>query len=129
MVQVEYPDEWLSTCFLPRVILERSITYVPVTESSLWLVVQSLSCVQLFVTLWTAARQASLSFTISRSLLRLMFIELVMPSNHLILFRPFLLLPEIFPSIRVFSSELTLCIRGQIIGASASVLPMNNIQD
>ena len=66
--------------------------------------VQSLSCVRLFVTLWTAARQASLSITNSRSLLKLMSIGLVMPSNQLILCRP-LLLPSIFPSIRVFSSE------------------------
>ena len=74
-------------------------------------VVQSLSCVQLFVTPWTAARQASLSFTVSQSLLRLMSIELVMPSNHFILCRPLLLLPSIFPSIRVFSSESALYIR------------------
>ena len=61
------------------------------------------SCVRLFVTPWTAAHQASLSFTISRSLLKLMSIELVMPFNHLILCHP--LLPSIFPSIRVFSDE------------------------
>ena len=67
---------------------------------------------------WTAARQASLSFSISRSLLKLMFIESVMPSNHLVLChpllllrRPLLLLPSVFPSIRVFSSEAALCIR------------------
>ena len=70
--------------------------------------VQSLSHVQLFVTPWTAAHQASLSSTSSRSLLKLMSIESVMPSNHLILCRPLLLLPSIFPSIRVFSSESTL---------------------
>jgi len=70
--------------------------------------VQSLCCVQLYVTLWTAARQASLSFTISQSLLKLMPIELVMPSNHLILCHPLLLLPSIFPSIRVFSSDSAL---------------------
>ena len=64
--------------------------------------VQSLSRVQLFVTLWTAARQASLSTTNSRNLLKLMFIELVMPSNHLILGHPLLLPPSIFPNIRVF---------------------------
>ena len=74
-----------------------------------WLVVvQSLSRVHLFVTPWTAARQASLSFTISWSLLKLMSIELVMPSNHLILCNPLLLLPLVFPSIRVFSSESSL---------------------
>jgi len=63
------------------------------------------------LTLWTAACQASLSFTISQSLLKLMSIESVMPSNHLILCHLLLLLPSIFPSIRVFSSESSLCIR------------------
>ena len=63
------------------------------------------------MTPWTAARQASLSFTISRSLLKLMSIELVMPSKHFGLCHPLLLLPSLFPSIRVFSNELTLCIR------------------
>ena len=73
--------------------------------------VQSLSCVHLFATPWTAARQASLSTTNSPSLLKLMSIELVMPSNHLILCHPLLLLPSIFPSKRVFSNELVLYIR------------------
>ena len=73
-------------------------------------VIQSLICVQLFVTPWTAACQASLSFTISQSLLKLLSIELVMPSNHLILCCP-LLLPSIFPSISVFSNESALRIR------------------
>ena len=73
--------------------------------------VQSLSHVWLFATSWTAARQASLSITNSRSLLKLMSIESVMPSNHLILCRPLLLLPSIFDSIRVFSSESVLHIR------------------
>ena len=72
---------------------------------------QLLSCVWLFVTLWTSAHQASLSFTISWSLLKLMSIELVMPSNHLILCCPLLLLPLIFPIIRVFPNESTLHIR------------------
>ena len=67
--------------------------------------VQSLSCVPLFATPWTAACQASLSITNSRSLLKLMSIESVMPSNYLILCHPFFLLPSIFPSIRVFSNE------------------------
>ena len=71
-------------------------------------VVQSLNLVQLFVTPWTAARQAFLSFTISQSLLRFMSTESVMPSNHLILCCPLLLPPSIFPSIRGFSSELVL---------------------
>ena len=83
------------------------------SESSAWIVavVQSLSCLQLFATPWTSAHQASLSFTISRSLLKLMSIELVMPSNHLTLYRPLLLLPSIFPRIRVFSNESALYIR------------------
>ena len=73
--------------------------------------VQSLSHVQLFVTSWTAARQASLSITNSKSLPKLMSIESVMPSNHLILCHPLLFLPSIFPSIRVFSEESALRIR------------------
>jgi len=73
--------------------------------------IQSLSHVQLFVTPWTAAHQASLSITNSQSLLKLMSIESVMPSNHLILCRPLLLSPSIFPSIRVFSNESVLRIR------------------
>ena len=77
--------------------------------------IQSLSSVQLFATPWTAAYQASLSITNSWNLLKLMSIELVMPSNHLILCRPFLLLPSIFPSIRVFSNESSLHIGGQSI--------------
>ena len=74
-------------------------------------VVQSLGCAQLFVTPWIAAPQASLSFTISWSLLKLMSIESVIPSNHLILCHPLLLLPSIVPSIRVFSNESVLRIR------------------
>ena len=73
--------------------------------------VQSLIYVRLFVTPWTAACQASLSITNSQNLLKLMSIASMMPSNHLILCRPFLLLPAIFPSIRVFSTELVLHIR------------------
>ena len=73
--------------------------------------VQSLSCVQLFVTPWTASRQASLSITNSWSLPKLISIELVMPSNHLILCCSLLLLPSIFPSIRVFSYESAIHIR------------------
>ena len=72
--------------------------------------VQSLSHVQLFAAPWTTARQASLSITNSRSLLKLMSIESVMPSNHLILCHPLLLPASIFPSIRVFSNESVLCI-------------------
>ena len=73
--------------------------------------VQLLSHVQLFATPWTAAHQASLSITNSQSLLKLMSIELVMPSNHLILCHPLLFPPSIFPSIRVFSNESVLHIR------------------
>ena len=73
--------------------------------------VQSLSCVRLFATPWTTARQASLSVTNSQSLPKLMSIESVMPSNHRILCHPLLLLLSILPSIRVFSSESALCIR------------------
>ena len=84
---------------------------IPVEMSCQFNSVQFLSQVQLFVTPWTATRQAFLSITNSWSLLKLMSIELVMPSNHLILCRPLLLLPSIFPSIRVFSNESVLCIR------------------
>ena len=73
--------------------------------------VQLLSRVRLFATPWTAARQASLSITNSWSLLKLMSIESVMPSNHLILCCPLLLLPSTFPSVRVFSNESVLCTR------------------
>ena len=73
--------------------------------------VQSLSYVRLFATLWTAAHQASLAVTTYQSLPKPMSIELVMPSNHLILCHPFLLLPSIFPNIRVFSNESALRIR------------------
>ena len=88
--------------------------------------VQSLSRVWLFATLWIAARQASLSITNSRSLLKLMSIESVMPSSHLIFYRPLLRLPPIPPSIRVFSSESTLRMRWPSTGvsASSSILPM-----
>ena len=72
------------------------------------MVVQSLSCVRLSVTPWTAEHQASLFFSISQSLLKLMFIDLVLPPNHLFLCNPLLLLPSIFPSIRVFSSKSAL---------------------
>ena len=74
-------------------------------------ILQSLSCIQLFMTPWTATCQSSLSFTTSQSLLKLLSIESVMPSNHLIFCHPILLLPSFLPSIRVFSSELVLHIR------------------
>ena len=75
------------------------------------IVVQSVRSVWLFLTPWTAVLQASLSFTISQSLPKLMSIESSMSSNHLILYRPLLLLPSVFPSIRVFSNDLALHIR------------------
>ena len=87
--------------------------------------VQSLSRVRLFATPWTAALQASLSITNSQNSLKLTSIELVMPSNHLILSRP-LLLPSIFPSIRVFSNESVLCIRWpEYWSFSFSISPSN----
>ena len=90
-------------------------------------VVQSLSCVWLFVTPWTAAHQASLSFTVSWNLLKFMSIEAMMLSNHLILCHPLLLLPLVFPRIRVFLVSYLFTQTGQSIGAWASVsaLPMN----
>ena len=78
---------------------------------SIVLVVQLLSCVQLFATSWTAAHQTSLSITNTQSFLKLMSAALVMPSNHLILCCPLLLLPSVFLSIRVFSNELAVHIR------------------
>ena len=89
--------------------------------------VQSLSRVRVFATPWIAAHQASLSITNSWSSLQLMSIESVMPSSHLILVRPLLLLPPVPPSIRVFSNESTLRMRCQSTGVSAlvSVLPKN----
>ena len=92
--------------------------------------VQSLSCVRLFVTPWTAALQASLSINNSQSWLKLMSIESVMPSNHLILCRSFLLPPSIFPSIRVFSSESVLFIRWpKYWSFSFSISPYNEYSD
>ena len=93
-------------------------------------VFQLLSHVRFFATSWTAAPQASLPFTISQSLLKLMSIESVMLSNHLILCHPLLLLPSIFPSIRVFSSESVLRIRWpKYWSFNFSISPSNDIQD
>ena len=89
-------------------------------------VIQSLSHVWLFVTPWTAACQASLCFTIFQSLLKLMSIESVIPSNHLIFCCPLLLLPSMFPSIRVFSNQSALCIRWpKYWSFSFSIFPVN----
>ena len=111
------------TCAIPSICI---YLYLYVKFSS----VQSLHCVQLFAIPWTAAGQASLSITNSRSFLKVMSIESVMPSNHLILCRPLILPPSIFPSTRVFSLSQFFASGDQSIGvsASSSVLPMN-IQD
>ena len=90
----------------------------------------SLSCVRLSATPWTAARQASLSIINSRSLLKLMFIQLVKPSDHLISCCPLLLLPSIFSSIRVFSNERVLCIRWpKYCSFSFSISPSNEYSE
>ena len=94
------PAHWFSVKFPFNKTLSHNISLV-----------QSLSHVQLFATPWTTARQTSLTITNTQSLLKLMSIESVMPSNHLILCHPLLLLPSIFPSIRVFSNGSVLCIR------------------
>ena len=91
-------------------MLCQSLLYSKVTQLC-FVVVQSLSCVQLLVTPWTAAHQAPLSFIISQSLLRFTAIELMMPSNHLILHCPLFLPPLVFASIRAFSDDSGLCIR------------------
>ena len=98
-----------------------------ITANSVFVVVQSLSSVWLFVTPQTAAHQAPLFFIISQTYVKLMSVELMMLSKHLILCCPHLLLPSVFSSIRVFSSESALCIRWPEYwsSASASVLPMN----
>ena len=94
------------------------------------LAVQSLSHVPLFATPWTAACQASLSFTISQSLIKLMFIVSVMPSSHLILCHTLLLLTSIFPRIRVFSNESALCIRWpKYWSFSFSISPSNEYSE
>ena len=120
-LQIDFHVPWCPVC------LERALVIIPVIIQIIICVyiyiyiythiyicissVQSLSRVWLFATPWIAARQASLSITNSWSLPKLMSIESVMPSSHLILCRPLLLLPSISPSIRVFSKELVLCIR------------------
>ena len=113
----------------PQFHMDVLISNVTVPEDRV-IVVQSLNCVWLFVTPWTAAHQASLSFTISQNLLRFMFTESVMLSNHLILCWPLLLSPSIFPSIRIFYNELALHIRWpKCWSFSFSISHSNNIQD
>ena len=97
---IDQAKAWLVKCMALWLLLPTS----SLRKDWVFVVVQSLSRVWLFVTPWTAARQASLSFNISRSLLKLVSILLVMPSNHLVLCHSLLLLPSIFPSIRVFSN-------------------------
>ena len=106
-------------------VLSQSFSFTVGNVTVQFCSVQSLSRVRLFVTPWTAARQGSLPN--SRSSPKPMSIELVMPSNHLILCYPLLFLPSVFPSIRAFSNELALRIRQSNIEASAasSVIPMN----
>ena len=100
--------------------------YLHLRQDSILVSVQLLSRVQLFATPWAAACQASLSFTISRSLLKFMSIESVMLSNHLIFFFPLLLLPSIFPIIRIFSNESALHIRWpKFWSSSFSISPSN----
>ena len=97
-----------------------------VLHNNSYVVVQLLSCVQLFATPWITTHRPSLSFIISQSLLKFMSLESVTPSIHLILCCPLLLLPSVFPSIRVFSSESIFKSGDQGIGASAATdLPMN----
>ena len=93
-----------------KIYTKKDLILLP-NRSFIYRSVQLLSCVQLFVTLWTAPCQASLSINNSWSLLKLLSIELVMPSNYFILCCPLILLPSIFPSIRVFSNESAPCVR------------------
>ena len=106
LIQPLWKTEW---SFLRKLKIE--LPYDPASPLLEISSVQLLSHVQLFVTPWTAARQAPLSITSSWSSTKPMFIKLVMPSNHLILCHPLLLLPSIFPSIRIFSNKSALCIR------------------
>ena len=120
--------KWLSSYyrFIHIYICTHIYTYDKCIRGLCFSSVQSLTCVWLSVTPWTAAHQASLSITNSRSLLKLMSIESVMPSNRLILCHPLLLLPSIFPSIKVFTNESLLCIRWPKYGSfSFSISPSN----
>ena len=111
---------WMSNSYIKKItkwsmniwkVIQNSLVIREMLTESVVTIVQLLTCVWFFVTPRTAARQASLSFTVFQSLLKLMSIESMMPSNCLILCCPLLLLPSIFPNIRVFSSESALCIR------------------
>ena len=109
LLKIVFPLGWFRVTMFWYTSNQNKLNISWILESAY--VVQSLSHVRLFATPWTTAHQASLSFTLPQSLLKPMSIKLVMPSNHLILCHPLLLLPSIFPSIRVFSNELALHIR------------------
>ena len=116
---IPHREMWLSVVQHPSCSGQRTVV-----------VVQSVSHVQLFVTPWTAAHQPFLSFTISQSLLKLRCIESVMPSNQLILYHPLLLLPSIFPSIRVFSNESALHIRwAKYWSSNSSISPSSEYSE
>ena len=111
-LKVQSPNHWTAREFCPKVHFKfHFLIIIRADHFSCVFVVQLLSGVQLFVNPWTAACQASLSFTVSRSSPRFMSFELVMPSNHLILCHPLLLLPSVFPSIRGFSNESAVRVR------------------
>ena len=125
----------MNVCLIVHISKPKFISVTKIHISS----IQSLSRVWLFVTPWAAAHQASLSITNSRSLLKLMSTESVMPTDHLMLCRPLLILPSIFPSIKVFSNESVLLIRWCIFSSapkcwsfsfniSPSVLPRTAFQ-
>ena len=115
-------EMWKRRNYIQRVIVSKVLNDMEQQFSS----VQSLSRVRLFATPWTAAFQASLSITNSQSLPKLMSIESVMPSNHLILCRPLLLLPSTFPSIRVFSNESVLHIRWPVYWSFRFIISLSN---
>ena len=107
-----WPWDWMHLfCLLHWQLDSLALCHLGSPLFCFFIVVQLLSCVHFSMTPWTAAHQATLSFTISWSLLKLMSIESVMTLNHLILCRPLLLLPSVFPSIRVFSNELAFFVR------------------
>ena len=125
---METKQTYKTYIFRVRLLVSKESIYYNIYSvlNSMFSSVQLPSCVQLFVTPWTAAHQTSPSITNSQSLLKLMSIESVMPLNHLILCHPHLLLPSIFPSIRVFSNESVLCIRWpKYWGFSFSISPSN----
>ena len=123
--EILYPSNWLIQFNDAWDAFFKQFSYVHIGSS-----VQSLSCVWLYVTPWTAACQASLSITNSWSPPKSMFIESVMPYNHFILCRPLLLLPSVFPSIRVFSNESALHITWpKYWSVSFNISPRMNTQD